>query len=264
MKQVVGLILLWILFTQVGIAQQTDTGKVDMAIEKCLHYFRKKCADKEVLMYIQPLFKPIYSYYRLEGGDFCFRYTDREDSLYLASFAPLYLGEAKTGYLVKNFEWSPIDSLTLFALYGTRIMSKKRAMQTMEKFISDMNYEMTHSYLALLLLENTRYIQKKKLASIKARNIEAMYRQLEGAQEKYSDIEVECIALLLYGGEQVKGAYIEKLIETQELDGSWLQRGDAEENEMRDHTSILGLWALLEWKFGSDKTLYLAKRKGTN
>ena len=68
---------------------------------------------------------------------------------------------------------------------------------------------------------------------MKAKNLEAMYRQLEGAQERYSDIEVECIALLLYGGEQVKEEYIVKWVETQELDGSWLQKGDAEDNEMR-------------------------------
>lgn len=243
-----------------GNSQQIDAQKVDIAIEKGIKYFQNKCEKKEIVIQIQPIFKPLVDYYKLEGLNNCFSIENTKDSIYLSSFGPIYGQKTILTSQHKNLEWAGIDSLTLFALYGPEIMSNKKAIKKMKLFISEMNYEMTHSYLAILLLENTQFIKSKKLEQIKAKNVEALYKQLSGAKERFTDIEIECMAFLLYGGHSLEEEYIARLLSTQEEAGSWLERNSASDEHMRDHTSILALWTLLEWKYKDDRTLFLAKR----
>jgi hypothetical protein len=119
-------------------------------------------------------------------------------------------------------------------------------------------YELTHAYLGILFLKrNGCLTYRDKSVRKLEKKLQYALRKIMSEKDLSSDLRIEAMAFLLYGGSRkaVTQKQIDWLLQRQQPDGSWI---DPERSEpwLVDHTTTLALWTLLEWKH-NEYLLYL-------
>lgn len=107
------------------------------------------------------------------------------------------------------------------------------------------SYELTHAFLSMQLM---------KELDCPVNNIEALRQQaitgmvtMAGDDKTENDLRFESMAFLMYGGklDSIDPKWIDKIYDTQHQDGGWSL--DLKDPRSDPHTSVLALWALLEY-----------------
>lgn len=140
-----------------------------------------------------------------------------------------------------------LDRISLQALYcDSYPINEKSYFASLDSISSLQEYEITHSLLALYLLEKQGCSNSSELRELKnklqARNIDLVTK----TEDSLTDIAIESIALLQATGRKVSKKWIKEIIEEQRPDGGWTVD---QQNELSNpHTTILSLWAIAGYR----------------
>lgn len=116
---------------------------------------------------------------------------------------------------------------------------------TMEQNYQAGGYSMTHVALALAFMKDNGCQIPPSHADLKPKVIEAMTK-LAGTPSTSADLRYEAIAFLGLSdaADHIENKWIEAIATDQKPGGSWVDGNDVQNS---DHTTILALWALLEY-----------------
>jgi len=243
---------------------QIPSQPVDNAINHSVHYLQSRIDSAALYFYIVPLLDPLNQYYQLgisPSEQYIHQYSTSEQEL-IRIFAPLTrYSQSIMPFIPSDLHSTAINRVLLFSLYGQQSGKSKHFQLDLDSLIQWGGYDLTHAYFSLLILQNTRFLPAKKIAKQLQKVKSIMLTLLPLPHQAYSDLDVEVIAMLLYGGEQLADDYILGLIHQQSDEGAFYEySSDGKIDElMTDHKTVLALWALLEWKHINDNTLFLAK-----
>lgn len=107
-------------------------------------------------------------------------------------------------------------------------------------------YDLTHAFLSLRLMKeldcqmsNRDALLERSLAGLKT---------IAADEKTLLDLRFECIAFLMYAGrfDITEPDWIDNVYETQHQNGGWSL--DTVDKNTNDHTTVLALWALLEYE----------------
>jgi hypothetical protein len=204
------------------------------------------------------LLVPIAWYYRLPLDPKIHKVSDRitseKDRRMLNIYNSFYQHHEMVD-LVKS-DLSPIDYINLYPLYRSQLCSEDYFFNLLDSAIIIGSYDLTHAYFATLVLNKVGFANNEKVLSRQKLLSKKMKMMLpKPGMDLLTDLQIEVIAMSLYGGLKVNKSLIAKLITQQSSKGSWSE-APSSSAIWRDHTTILALWALLEWKFVEDKTPY--------
>lgn len=237
------------------------------SINKGINYLNNQIDSNQILYLGLPLLIPITSYYDLPITEKIYSYKrkkfDTEEQCLFNVYTQMVEYEKKsTHYKCLENKMTIIDQINIFALYGPKAISKKKFFSRIDSSIVNKDYEITHTYFALAILKKTKYLSEKEI-SFQLQKIDSVWKSLIPDTEKkeITDLDIEIIALSLYGwhSEMIKKAHIQTLIQLQNNEGAWSVKGN-EIKLMNDHSTILALWALLEWKNYHDKKFYIPSK----
>lgn len=241
-----------------------DTLLINQSIDKAINYLNHRIKNQQLYFYIVPILKPIALYYNLpldSSINIKSKYTAKEKYL-IELLSPLYTERELKPSDKKNIDsLSAIDRLIMYSLYGNKLYNKSYFKTYMDSLISWGQYDLSHAYLIALLQKNKSFISKSKVNYYLNKTHPLVIKMLPDLTEHFSDLEIEVIALLLYANYDLNPQYISQLISQQTPEGSWKEKPDEINDWMNDHTTVLALWALLEWKYKSDTFLFLAHPK---
>ncbi len=137
------------------------------------------------------------------------------------------------------------DDLLIPALYCDINPLPLQNREKIFNFANSSGYELTHKYLAMLFLKNSKCLKSEVSNALpKAANKIAQEQQ---NSQPFSDLFAERAALLGFGGYSnlVKPEWIKKIIDHQTEKGGWpYNQASSLENE---HTTALSTWALSQY-----------------
>lgn len=236
----------------------------DSAITKAQHYIQQSIDNQSLYYYIVPIIEPLNRYYHLgltPAASYIKQYPVSEQNLILL-FENLIPHQAKKPLKIpEEASLSSIDMALLYSLYGQKVYSRQTYLKNLDSLIQWGGYDLTHAYFSLLLINNTHFLPKK-LQNLKLQQTKSLILDmLPDTQGLYSDLDVEVIALLLYGGEILSDRYIRRLIEQQGPEGDFkvFYDDNTVNQAMTDHKTVLALWAMLEWEHIHDKRLFMGE-----
>lgn len=237
-----------------------DTLLINQSINKAIAYLNNRIENQELYFYVEPILKPISLYYNLPISSNRLsknQYSNKEKHL-IDLFAPLYrVRKLSDNDKVIIDSLSIIDRLMLYSLYGNDLYKKKYFRTHIDSLINWGGYDLSHAYLITLLQENKSFIPGKWVKYYLNKTQPLVIKMLPEIHKHYTDLDIEVMALLLYANVELDSLYISNLIAQQTPIGSWNEKPDESNDWMNDHTTVIALWALLEWKYKSDKFLYL-------
>lgn len=228
-------------------------------ISKAVNYFQNEVNSKNILPVFIPVIAPISDYYKLQIDWENGYYMQEDDYDYVRVFSPFYNRPSTLKREdIEKIEFGEIDKLLIYAIYDNIYFNKSSSKKLINNLIAEGNYELTHAYIAILLLKNR--IKPSKIDWSKQENA-CIEKMSEMAMDPALplDLRIECIAFLAYGAEMYKTEWFEFVLNTQNEFGFW---GDIEKQyrgSLNNHTTILALWALLEYEHSDDVTKYLYK-----
>lgn len=265
-KRIAACGICFILLAKVATAQEATSSVLDQSIEKGVHYLNHRIDSGNIYYLIVPLLVPLAQHYHLEMSRNIYHTADR-----LADTTERRQFETYR----QMMEYSPrrrpqlplplsvIDGVNLYALYCGKAIRRNIFLQYMDSCRVYGGYDVTHAYMAALLLRNTRCLCQGRISRLESEMLGEMVKMVPlqpGAP--LSDLQIEVIALLLYAGryEYIPEVLISRLIHSQAPEGYW-KDPVKEGSEFADHTTVLAVWALLEWKHRGDTMLFLPYRK---
>lgn len=138
-----------------------------------------------------------------------------------------------------------LDQITVPALYCDRLDLTQEYSEELEKASENGGYHLTHVLLALVWIQ-----ENGCQVPLSEDLIEKIYRknaELINDDSMVEDLELEAAAFLFLAdkGPLVPNSFINKVLETQNTDGSWGTKTQSW------HTTVLGLLLLLHIKFPS-------------
>lgn len=238
-----------------------DTLLINQSINKAITYLNKRIEKQELYFYIEPILKTIAIYYNLPIQNINLienQYSLKEKQL-IELFSPLFKERHFSESDKKMIDsLSTIDRLMLYSLYGNELYNKKYFKKHIDSLINWGQYDLSHAYLITLLQKNNQFIPRKWVSYYLSKIQPLVIKMLPEIHEHYTDLHIEVIAFLCYANVNLDSQYIVNLIAQQTPEGAWKDNPDEMNDWMNDHTTVLGLWALLEWKYKSDSFLYLA------
>ncbi len=124
--------------------------------------------------------------------------------------------------------------------------------QSMEENHKAGGYSLTHVLLALAFMKDNGCSIPSYQQDLSSRTSEAMVKLMDNP-ETTPDMRYEIVAFLQLAGryEMVKSEWIDQIVSEQLTDGGWLQKKD--DRRASNHTTVLALWALLQYS-RPDKT----------
>ncbi|HEX2900395.1 MAG TPA: hypothetical protein VHS96_11810 [Bacteroidia bacterium] len=140
-----------------------------------------------------------------------------------------------------------LNDITLAGIWHDRLRNKK----ILEKRILQMDfgddYNITHAFLALALAR--RCFGADIDAGLWKRIGLRMEAISQPGEAPYCDVNIEALAMRCHDGQaaDIPDAAILKVISQQTENGSWQHCPDTNPMESQ-HTTVLALWALLEWQ----------------
>jgi hypothetical protein len=141
-----------------------------------------------------------------------------------------------------------IDGIALTNLYSANcdhIAFPNNFWSTMESNYKAGGYYLTHNALAFAFMKDNGCDVPTERSDLLSRTIEGM-TVLASDPNTTPDLRYEAIAFLgLSGrGDLIESDWMDKVITEQKEDGSW---SNPEDTKNHDHTTVLGMWALLEY-----------------
>lgn len=266
MKNIRILCLFFSLITGSAYTQQITDAQLDGAIARGVQYLNGRIDSGRIYYLVVPLLAPLADYYHLPlsqgGGDLGNRLTDTLQRRQWETYRQMMAFDKRRQPQLP-LPLSTLDGVNLYALYCGKALRQKTFLQYMDSSRVYGGYDLTHAYLAALLLRNTRCLCQ--------RHIDRLYPLLLGdmrllvpapAVSSFSDLDMEVMALLLYANERmlISEALVSRVLQAQQPDGAW-KDADVESRDFTDHTTTLALWVLLEWKYADDLRLFLPYAK---
>lgn len=139
-------------------------------------------------------------------------------------------------------EMSGTDAMTLKALYCNQFDLDQNYLRILKEEAEIGNYQASHALLAMIWLKKYGCAETLDLLSIEKILIEANWINIQEAED-WTDLKVECLALLQANGEKIEEELIESLLKEQNSDGGFPMKPDTIKSHT--HTTILAIWALL-------------------
>lgn len=245
-------------------AQKTDSLLLENGIGRAIGYLNNRIDSNQIYYLITPLLIPISQYYNLPISNRInlleTEQTNEKVKQEIALYGAFYkFKRRRESYHLLHQKWNGIDGLNLYSLYCDKALAKKEFLKLFDSSLTLKGYDLSHAYLATLIIKRTKCICKKdnfKLVDLAWMNLK---KTIPGTNQiEFSDLNIETIALAIYGGEieSISPELILKLLTSQNMDGSWGSLNNSS-TLLTDHSTVLALWALLEWKFRDDSFLYL-------
>jgi hypothetical protein len=150
--------------------------------------------------------------------------------------------------LVNQAPRSAVDGPTLTNIFSANcdhLSLPQNFWSTMEANKKMGGYYLTHTALALAFMKDNSCQIPPKETELLMQTIEGMVN-LASSSGTTPDLRYEAVAFLGLNGRSdlIESSWIEKIVAEQEEDGSWLYEEDIKNS---DHTTVLALWALLEY-----------------
>ena len=149
-----------------------------------------------------------------------------------------------------------LDRITSRAIWADHFPLPDNYLQMVENESRQGGYFLTHTYLALVFMKELGHplALETQFAALEKEMVIAMLKELNAAERNQNpfeatDIYIETVALLLYGGQDshISQNRVLKILEAQKPDGGWFQ--DKNNQYANAHTTVLALWALYEYRF---------------
>lgn len=245
-------------------AQKNDSLQLENSIGRAIAYLNNRIDSNKIYYLITPLLTPLKEYYNLPISDQIEFVQNRQmkesEKKTLCLYSALFRFKSrKENNAILHTKWNGIEALNLYSLYCNKILSRKDFLTLFDSSLALNGYELTHAYLATLIIKRTKCICKKENLKLEKRAWENLKKMIPIInQSEFSDLDIEVMALALYGHEieSISPELISKLLALQNMDGSWSLSNNTSKL-FKDHSTVLALWALLEWKFKEDSFLYL-------
>lgn len=140
-----------------------------------------------------------------------------------------------------------ISNVTVQAANCDHIPLPSNFDETLQQNAAKGTYYLTHTALSLKFMEENGCEISNKSQQLKETVATDMV-ELINDPKTVADLRYEAIALLMYMGHRnlVKDVWIEQILTEQQNDGGWRQDLTVT-SESNDHSSVLALWALLEF-----------------
>lgn len=112
-------------------------------------------------------------------------------------------------------------------------------------------YDLTHAMISIHWIEQTNCVNKdepigRELECLKQKFWPTLLKMAKS--EENADLRYESIAIALHMEEKsISTKEIKRILREQEEEGIWYNYGLSDAS--REHTTILALWALLEWRY---------------
>lgn len=142
-----------------------------------------------------------------------------------------------------------IGELMLQAVYCDIFpIDKQKIFDKLFIFSDSSGYQLTHALLVLQWLEENNCMNDEETIKLKQKTALNIFNMINHTNE-LNDLTIEGIAFLLYSDFRnfVKQEWMDNLIELQQQDGGWTWDNNEEISNL--HTSVLSLWAILEWYY---------------
>jgi hypothetical protein len=143
-------------------------------------------------------------------------------------------------------EQGTLDDLTLAGIWYDRLRPRK----LLESRIAGMDfmddYQVTHAYLAICILRQDFHAH---VDSALHKRVLARMMEIAQPHDWFADINIEAVALLHFGGDAggLQKPVIGRILAQQKGDGLW-EDVPGENRREAVHTTMLALWALLEYR----------------
>jgi hypothetical protein len=143
---------------------------------------------------------------------------------------------------------SIVDGMNLTNIYGANcdhMTLPANFWATMNQNYEAGGYYLTHNVLALSFMKDNSCTIPQTEADLLSKTLDGMVKMMDDSNTN-ADLRYEIIAFLGLSGRSdlINGAWLEDVISSQKEDSSWT---DDQHPKETDHTTVLALWALLEY-----------------
>jgi hypothetical protein len=136
-----------------------------------------------------------------------------------------------------------LNYLILSALYCNDFqIDSLKYFQLLKEKSDEGEYALTHSLLALYLLNENACYNFKVLENLKSELISKNLKMLEEHKYEWNDINIESSALLQEVGYKFSKKHIREILKQQQDDGGW--KADNNSTQSNAHTTVLALWSI--------------------
>ena len=141
----------------------------------------------------------------------------------------------------------PIDQITAMALHCDTVPLPADYLKTLDEMVHLGGYALTHAVLAGEWAIENGCIVPTAFAEPRARSAAALVAQVEKERDLLTDRRMEAMVMLFFMGEgrQVPDEWIALVLRKQLGTGAWPAHSN-QPTVPNDHTTVLGLWLLLE------------------
>ena len=238
------------------VQQEVIFEKIDRAIEKGIQWLSQDADNLKVETFL------LYSFLEKKFAapaifekNYPAKFLTKKSIFHKKNYPFLRLAIPDLNIDAKDFQYvhSEMDRMTMLALWSDLfpIAEPETYLQEMSEYVKKGGYMMTHVLLAMQFLqENKRPIcQTPLFKQVKTEAIRAIQDLLINRKET-DDLWIEAMAFLLYTKEDdclINDFDVLRLLDAQQETGGWVY--DVFQNKEDEHTVILAIWALYEYRF---------------
>jgi hypothetical protein len=175
----------------------------------------------------------------------------QEYSYFLKGFSRMFDKEAKIDpELLSEYKEDLLNYIMFNSFNCHLFIPDTLLLMKIKEGLSLGGYDFTHAFLSIRWLEEFKCLLKNGVIEKEIRLLKHVYWNdlIKLARiEKNKDLRYESVAIAYHFEKKVNlTKQIRKILSEQDDDGSWYNNGFSDAS--REHTTILALWALLEWK----------------
>lgn len=237
---------------QPRLSRQDTVVYLRQAAEKAITYLAAPNSDMDWTVYaVYNYLQRLYNLPPIQNPNhFLHKIDNSDDLLRTTGFRTLLQPDSPPNeadllhYQPNTLEYSMVQAL------GCKNMHPgERYLQEISLLADSGNYELTHAYLILQWLKEQQCacMQLPQFSAVEQKILQQMLSLLHSAQNNWSDVHIEALALLCYthGSYYIKPEWLHPILALQQTNGGWLPVAGYEATSA--HTTVLSLWVLLAY-----------------